>query len=73
MTDRGGWARGGMVVVALGVASNLVLTFVPDVVPDQVGPVVVRCMTAVIVLVAPPPAGAAEVARDRGGRGRTQP
>lgn len=53
MTDRGGWARGGMVVVALGVASNLVLTFVPDVVPDQVGPVVVYCMTAVIVLVAP--------------------
>jgi hypothetical protein len=53
VTDRGGWARGGLVVVALGVASNLVLTFVPDVVPDQAAQVILYCMTAVIVVVTP--------------------
>jgi len=51
--ERGGWARGGLVVVALGVASNLVLTFVPDVVPEQAAQVIVYCMTAVIVVVTP--------------------
>ncbi|MFC8800572.1 hypothetical protein ACFT2C_22800 [Promicromonospora sp. NPDC057138] len=53
MTDRGGWARGGLVVVALGVASNLVLTFVPDVVPERAAQVIVYCMTAVIVVATP--------------------
>ncbi|MFD2792030.1 hypothetical protein ACFS27_00570 [Promicromonospora vindobonensis] len=53
MTDRGGWARGGLVVVALGLASNLALTFVPDIVPDSAAQVIVYCMTAVIVVVAP--------------------
>lgn len=53
VTDRGGWARGGLAVVALGLASNLVLTFVPDVVPERAAQLVVYCMTAVIVVVAP--------------------
>ncbi len=53
MTDRGRWARGGLVVVALGVASNLALTFVPDVVPEAAAQVIVYCMTAVMVVVAP--------------------
>jgi hypothetical protein len=42
-----------LVVVALGVASNLVLTFVPDVVPEQAAQVIVYCMTAVIMVVTP--------------------
>ena len=53
MTEREGWARGGLVVVALGAASNLVLTFVPDVVPEAAAQVIVYCMTAVIVVVTP--------------------
>jgi hypothetical protein len=53
VTDRGGWARGGLAVVALGLASNLVLTFMPDVVPERAAQLVVYCMTAVIVVVAP--------------------
>lgn len=47
------WSRGGLVVVALGVASNLALTFVPDVVPERAAQVVVYCMTAVVIVVAP--------------------
>ena len=39
--------------MALGLASNLVLTFVPDVVPDRAAQVIVYCMTGVIVIVAP--------------------
>jgi hypothetical protein len=53
VSDRSGWARGGLVVVALGVASNLALTFVPDVIPEQAAQIIVYCMTAVIVVVAP--------------------
>lgn len=53
MRDRESWSRGGLVVVALGVASNLVLTFVPDVVPERAALVVVYCMTAVVLVVAP--------------------
>lgn len=53
VTERGGWARGGLAVVALGVASNLALTFVPDVVPEEAAQVVVYCMTAVVIVVAP--------------------
>ena len=40
-------------MVALGVASNLALTFVPDVVPERAAQVVVYCMTAVVIVVAP--------------------
>jgi len=39
--------------VALGVASNLALTFVPGIVPDQAARVIAYCMTAVVVVVAP--------------------
>lgn len=53
MNDRSGWARGGLAVVALGLASNLVLAFMPDVVPERAAQIVVYCMTAVIVVVAP--------------------
>jgi hypothetical protein len=42
-----------VVVVALGVASNLALTFVPDVVPAAAAQIVVYCMTAVVIVVAP--------------------
>lgn len=48
-----GWSRSGLVVITLGAASNLALTFVPDVVPDRAAQVVVYCMTAVVVVVAP--------------------
>jgi hypothetical protein len=53
MTEQGAWARGGLAVVALGVASNLALTFVPDVIPERTAQVIVYSMTAVIVFVAP--------------------
>ncbi len=52
-TDRWGWTRSGLVVITLGVASNLALTFVPDVVPDRAAEIVVYCMTAVVIVVAP--------------------
>jgi hypothetical protein len=49
----GGWARSGLIVVALGVASNLALAFVPDVVPERAAELVVYCMTGVVLVVAP--------------------
>ncbi len=52
-TDRWGWTRSGLIVITLGVASNLALTFVPDVVPDRAAEIVVYCMTAVVIVVAP--------------------
>lgn len=52
-SDRSSWARGGLAVVALGLASNLALAFMPDVVSEPVAQIVVYCMTAVIVVVAP--------------------
>lgn len=47
------WSRGGVVVVALGVASNLALTFVPDVVPEMAAQIIVYCTAAVVIVVAP--------------------
>ncbi|GAA2225077.1 hypothetical protein GCM10010413_19380 [Promicromonospora sukumoe] len=53
MRVEGRWAHGGLIVVALGVASNLALTFVPDVLPEPAAEVIVYCMTAVVIVVAP--------------------
>lgn len=39
--------------MVLGVASNLALTFVPDVVPDRAAQIIVYCMTAVVLVVTP--------------------
>lgn len=53
MRHDGRWAQGGLIVVALGIASNLALTFVPDVVPERAAEVIVYCMSAVLIVVAP--------------------
>lgn len=47
-----GWARGSLLVVALGAMSNLALTFVPDLVPRRVTVPVVWCTAAATVVIA---------------------
>lgn len=47
-----GWARGSLLVVALGATSNLVLTFVPDVMPRRVTIPIVWCTAVATVVIA---------------------
>jgi hypothetical protein len=47
-----GWARGSLLVVALGAMSNLALTFIPDVMPHQVTIPIVWCTAVATVVIA---------------------
>lgn len=47
-----GWARGSLLVVALGAMSNLVLTFVPDLMPQRLTIPIVWCTAAATVIIA---------------------
>lgn len=47
-----GWARGGLLVVALGAMSNLALTFIPDVMPHRVTIPIVWCTAVATVVIA---------------------
>lgn len=46
------WAGGGLTVIVVGLSTNLLLTFVSDVVPAWVASAVVICTSATLVLVA---------------------
>jgi 4-amino-4-deoxy-L-arabinose transferase-like glycosyltransferase len=46
------WTGSGLLVIVLGVSTNLLLTFAPDVVPAWVASAVVVCTSATLVLVA---------------------
>ncbi|MFC4627902.1 hypothetical protein ACFO6V_06650 [Promicromonospora alba] len=47
-----GWARGSLLVVALGATSNLVLTFIPDVMPPRVTIPIIWCTGVATVVIA---------------------
>ncbi|MFI6425954.1 hypothetical protein [Promicromonospora sp. NPDC050880] len=47
-----GWARGSLLVVALGAVSNLALTFVPDLMPPSVTVPIVWCTAVATVVIA---------------------
>ena len=47
-----GWARGSLLVVALGAMSNLVLTFIPDLMPARVTVPIVWCTAVATVVIA---------------------
>ncbi|GHH65119.1 hypothetical protein [Promicromonospora soli] len=46
------WARGSLLVVALGAMSNLALTFIPDVMPHQVTIPIIWCTAVATVVIA---------------------
>lgn len=47
-----GWARGSLLIVALGATSNLVLTFIPDVMPHRVTIPIIWCTGVATVVIA---------------------
>ncbi|WP_419706209.1 hypothetical protein [Promicromonospora sp. NFX87] len=46
-------ARGGLAVLVLGAATNLALTFAPDVVPRPAAALIAYCMVGVVIVVTP--------------------